>query len=121
MGKTKPHSLAQGNPPGAATNPDPISTDRDNFQKATSILDGQEGFGGTLWDAEMRVAFDAREKIRDSPESARQLGRRGELEVPTHVVCNMAAPSRGRSEIGAGTDAALPHLNHYGHLRAFCS
>jgi hypothetical protein len=42
-----------------------------DFQEAASILDGKEGFGGALWDAEMRVAFDAKEKIRNSPESDR--------------------------------------------------
>jgi hypothetical protein len=73
MGKTKQLKLAQDHPPGACVDAAPTSarTDPDDFNEAASILDGQEGFGGALWDAEMRVAFDARGKIRDLPDSDR--------------------------------------------------
>jgi len=72
MGKTKPDSLFQSKLSEA--DPAPVSTraDRDNLREAASILDDQEGFGGALWDAEMRVAFDARERIRNSPEADRR-------------------------------------------------
>jgi integrase len=44
--------------------------------------------------------------------------RRCELEVFAHILCDLATSGGSRPEIGAGTDAALAHLDHHGHLRA---
>jgi hypothetical protein len=42
---------------------------KNDFQEASTILDSAEGFGGALWDAEMRLAFDAKEAIKKAREA----------------------------------------------------
>jgi hypothetical protein len=47
----------------------PASRARNDFQEASAILDSAEGFGGALWDAEMRLAFDAKQAIKEAREA----------------------------------------------------
>jgi hypothetical protein len=42
-----------------------VPPDRE-FQEAASILDGTHGFGGAVWDAEMREVFGAKQKIENA-------------------------------------------------------
>jgi hypothetical protein len=40
--------------------------------------------------------------------------------MPAYILCDVATSSGSRPEIGAGTDAALAHLDHDGHLCPIC-
>jgi hypothetical protein len=55
----------------------PVPTTRgsgaqNDFQDASAILDSPECFGGALWDAEMSLAFDAKQEIKEAPEANRK-------------------------------------------------
>jgi hypothetical protein len=48
---------------------------------------------------------------------ARLPGVPGDLALAAYFVRDLDGSGGSRPEIGAGTDAALPHLDHDGHLR----
>jgi hypothetical protein len=44
-----------------------------------------------------------------------------ELEMPAHILRDVDGAVRSRSEIGAGSDAALADFDDVGNLRAVCA
>ena len=55
---------------------------------------------------------------RNAAHIAKPNRTQGELAIAANVVRDLDGACGSRPEIGAGTDAALAHLDHNGHLRA---